>query len=143
MRRVLVGVGNPLGRDDAVALFVADKLSGSDWMALSCSAPENVLGRIELLNPDLLVVIDATCMGLPPGSFRRLPLAWAEQMIGSSHGLPVPFLIRQIRVPRVVFIGVEPKELGFGEGLSPEVAQAVEALVGLLKQGQLEEIPEL
>lgn len=133
-----------MGRDDGVGLFVAESL-GADWTVVQGKwAPENVIGHIQRLAPDLLVVVDAADMGLPPGSFRRLTQAEADRMFGSTHGIPLPFLLSLLgRCENVVLIGVQPADLSFGEELSPEVRAGAEALVDLLSTAQLDAIPPL
>ena len=79
MRRAVLGVGNPLRRDDGVGVEVAAGVRGTDWEVLTAGlSVENALGIVRRLAPDLLVVVDAAEMGLPPGSVRRLPLAAGE-----------------------------------------------------------------
>ena len=100
-------------------------------------------GAVERERPELLVIVDAADMGLPPGSFRRLPLERAEEMLGSSHALPLGLLagIIQRAAREVVLIGVQPADLSPGEGLSPKVKKAADDLISLLKSGKLELIP--
>lgn len=141
--KVLMGLGNPLAGDDGVGLRVAEGLLGTDWVVIPAGiSPENALGLIQKLRPELLVVVDAAEMGLPTGSFRILPLEWVPRFLGSTHGLPLGFLIEIIRgaARRVVLIGVQPGRRS-GEGLSPEVERAAEELVGILRRGELESIP--
>ena len=144
-KKMLIGVGNPLGRDDGVGVYVARAMAGdSGWWAIPAGlALENALGLVERERPELLVIVDAADMGLPPGSFRRLPLERAEEMLGSSHALPLGFLagIIQRAAREVVLIGVQPADLSLGDGLSPEVKKGAEELVALLRVGKLEEIP--
>lgn len=143
MKKILIGLGNPLGQDDAVGLRVAEALRGTDWQTLATPALENVLGVVQDLAPEILVVVDAAEMGLPPGSVRRLPLRWYEKMLASTHGLPLPFLLSLLKAKEVVLIGIQPKDRGFGESLSPEVANAAGSLVQLLKENRVKEIPQL
>ncbi len=141
--KVLLGLGNPLGRDDGVGFRVAEALQGSDWLSIPTTALENVLGVVEKKKPEKLVIVDAAEMGLPPGTIRRLPLTSCEKMWGSTHGLPLPFLLSLAQAKEVVVIGIQPKEYGMGEGLSPEVAEAAQRLVRLLLENREEEIPQL
>jgi len=82
-------------------------------------------------------------MGLPPGTIRRLPLKKGTEMLGSTHGLPLSFLLSLVRVSEVVLIGIQPKEYGIGEGLSPEARAAADCLIRLLRENREHEIPEL
>ncbi|MGQ9700358.1 MAG: hydrogenase maturation protease [Candidatus Bipolaricaulaceae bacterium] len=143
MRKVLLGLGNPLGRDDGVGFYVARALQGSEWLAIPTSALENVWGTVEKAQPEKLLIVDAAEMGLPPGSVRRLPLPQGAEMVGSTHGLPLSFVLPLVQTKDIVLIGIQPKEYGVGEGLSPEVRAAADFLVRLLQEGSEGEIPEL
>jgi len=143
MRKVLLGLGNPLGRDDGVGLYVASELHAPDWLTIPAQSLENVLGKVEKADPEKLVIVDAAEMGLPPGTIRRLPLEASAKMLGSTHGLPLSFLLSLVRVSEVMLIGIQPKEYGLGEGLSPEVRAAADFLISLLRENREHEIPEL
>ncbi|MGC9529592.1 MAG: hydrogenase 3 maturation endopeptidase HyCI [Candidatus Bipolaricaulaceae bacterium] len=139
----LLGLGNPLGRDDAVGLWVAEELVGSCWTVFrGGTAPENVVGKIARLRPAKLVIVDAADMGLPAGSFRRLPLAGSATMLTSTHGLPLTFLLGQLTACSALsLVGVQPGALGLGQGLTPEVQAGARELVALLAQGEVSAIP--
>lgn len=146
MTQLLIGVGNRLSRDDGLGPVIAARLHGTDWETIDAgTAPENVTGKVRGIHPELLVIVDATRMGLPPGSIRRLSLDETDRMLASTHGLPLSFLISQLAgaAGRITLVGVEPRDLSLGEGLSPPVQAAVESLVAILKKGRLEEIPQL
>jgi len=146
MRRVLVGMGNPLGLDDAVGVHVARDLAPPGWTCLAVgTALENVIGELVRLTPDLLVVVDAAEMDLEPGAFRRLPLPEAETMCGSTHGLPLSFLMPMLSSSsgELVLIGIQPGTLSTGEGLSANVAAGARRLAELLVAGNLEGIPSI
>lgn len=143
MTKVLLGIGNPLGRDDALGFRLAERFHAPGWTSIPTQSVENVMGTIAKLKPDLLVVVDAAEMGLPPGSIRRLPLLPPSVMLGSTHGLPLPLLLSLSGVSQVVVIGVEPKDRGFGEGLSAEVEEALLRLSEILAASRIAEIPEL
>jgi len=146
-KRLLIGVGNPLGRDDGVGVYVAQALSGAPgWRAIPVGLSlENAVGRVSRQRPDLLVIVDAAAMGLSPGSFRRLPLEGAERMLGSTHALPLGFVLGRIEqaAGETVLIGIQPLDLSLGEGLTPEVRRGADDLVALLREGKLERIPSL
>lgn len=146
MTRLIIGVGNRLSRDDGLGPTIAARLCGTDWETIDAgSVPENITGKVKKIHPDLLVIVDAARMGLPPGSIRRLSVDATDRMLASTHGLPLSFLISQLEgsAKRIMLIGVEPQDLSLGEGLSPAANVAVDALVTILSQGRLDEIPEL
>jgi hydrogenase 3 maturation protease len=146
VKKVVLGVGNRLSHDDGFGSLLAQRLRGTDWTAIDAgTALENITGEVRDLAPDLLVIVDAAQMGLPPGSVRRLPLEATDRMLASTHGLPLPFVIRLLgdAAKETVLIGVEPGDLSLGEGLSPSMDAAMEGLVKRFKAGELQAIPSL
>ncbi len=141
-RKVLLGLGNPLGRDDAVGFYVASTFRAPDWVAIPAQNLENVWGIVEKEKPEKLVIVDAADMGLPPGSIRRLPLTEGAEMVGSTHGLPLSLFLSLAKVQEVVLIGIQPRDYGVGEGLSPEVQAAAHLLGQLLQENREQEISE-
>jgi len=144
VRRVILGIGNPLRRDDGVGLWVAERMTGTDWEVIpAAQSVENALGLVRRLAPDLLVVVDAAEMGLSAGRVRRLPIEAGERMLGSTHALPLPFLLSTVRdrVGEIVLIGIQPADRSLGEGLTPPILAAGEDLVAVLRHGHLEQIP--
>jgi len=144
VRRAVLGIGNPLRRDDGVGLWVAERMRGTGWEVVPAGqGVENALGIVRRLSPDLLVVVDAAEMRLPPGSFRRLPLAEGTRMLGSTHALPLPFLLSTVRdrVGEIVLIGIQPADRSLGEGLTPAVERGAEELLALLRAGELPPFP--
>lgn len=146
MKRMILGVGNRLSRDDGSGPVVVDLLRGSDWIALDCgTALENAVGVVRREDPDLLVVVDAADMGAAPGTVRRLAISCHQRMLATTHGLPLGFVLTRLRdtVGRVVLVGVQPADLSWGEGLSPEIERAVRGLVSTLRHGCVDDIPPL
>ena len=146
MTRLVLGMGNRLSRDDGLGPIIAERLHETDWETIDAGiAPENVTGKVREIHPELLVIVDAARMGLPPGSIRRLPLNKTDRMLASTHGLPLSFLISRLAgaADRIILVGVGPQDLSPGEGLSPPVQAAVEFLVAILKGAKAEEIPLL
>ena len=145
--RVLIGVGNPLGRDDGVGVYVAQALSGAPGWRVIPAGPflENALGLVKRERPELLVIVDAANMGLPPGEFRRLPLESAPRMLGSTHGLPLDFLLGLLKdaAREVTLVGIQPRDLSLGQGLTPEVRKGADELISLLQEVAIETIPWL
>jgi len=135
MRRMLLGVGNRLRRDDGAGPSLAAKLSASCWIAIDCGTSlENTSGIVSRVGPDLLVIADAARMGLEPGEVRRLPRPEADRMLVSTHGLPLAFFLDRLGdVARCIeLLGIEPADVSLGEGLSEAVGAAVERWAVLL-----------
>ena len=125
---------------------MAERMRGTDWEVVAAGpSVENALGIVRRVAPDLLVVVDAAEMGLPPGAVRRLPLDGSERMLGSTHGLPLPFLLSTVRdrVGEIILVGIQPADRSLGEGLTPAVRAGAEEAARLLAGGKWGEIPSL
>lgn len=143
---VVIGVGNPMRRDDGVGAAVLAHLdvaagpeqgASFELVTLDGEATRLVDAWTERR---CAVVVDAVRAGGEPGSIHRLvagvddlPSAPAAR---SSHGAGVAHAIGLAealdRMPdRLVVIGVEPADLSDGPGLSPAVAAAVPAAARL------------
>lgn len=139
MRRMLLGVGNRVSRDDGAGPFLAERLAGTDWTAIDCGTSLENVGRIVARErPDLLVIADAARMGLDPGEVRRIPRPSADRMLATTHGLPLGFFLDRLEsaAAEIVLVGIEPADLSFGEGLSTEVREAVDRLAEALAAGR-------
>jgi len=80
-----------------------------------------------------VIFIDAVEMGKKPGTvevFTRKDIMLDADKTGASlHeiGLPQVFLMASLLgiSPEVAIVGIQPKDLGWGIGLSPEVKRSV------------------
>lgn len=141
--KLLLGVGNELLGDDGLGPYVARHFAAPGWQAIDCgTAPENFTSVVKEHRPELLVIVDAAELGLPPGEFRRLRPERAETMLISTHTLPISSFISYLEehCREIILIGVQPKRLELGEGLSAEVRQGVERLLGILEEEAFEEL---
>ncbi len=143
-RVVLIGVGSPYRRDDGVGWIVAEaaaqRLGGDVEVRQSDGEPARLLDA--WAGMDLAVVIDAMHSGAEPGTVRLLepgdePVPGRSRVPMGSHALGIlhaETLARALgQLPRrLVVVGIEADETGFGEGLSPRVAAAVDPAAALV-----------
>ena len=82
-----------------------------------------------------MVELDAAILGEAPGSCRWLDWRETDGLTASTHTLPPSvvghFLTTDIGCEMAV-IGIQPVRLDFGSPLSPEVDEAIDALVDSL-----------
>ena len=143
-RRVnILGVGNPLMGDDGVGPAAVERLGARGVPPGVCLhdaglAVTDVLGMLHPADP--LIVIDAVRAGGRPGQVHRLRLDVPEldapgvgNMLSLHELSVVPALRMEALAGRafgdVTVFGVEPAACGWGEGLSPAVADALERLI--------------
>jgi len=154
-RVVVIGVGNPSRRDDGVGWVVAAaagrRLGEAVDIRLCDGDPARLLDA--WTDVELAVVVDAMRSGARPGAIRVLAADSVTELPPSpgpvgSHSLGVGQAVelgRALgRLPgRLVVIGLESRDHGFGDGLSAPVAAAVGAAVDLVARvvhGDWEEV---
>jgi hydrogenase maturation protease len=139
VRTLVIGLGNPLLRDDCVGLRVARELETLLAGRADVEVGEDYRGGLRLMERmvgfERAIVIDAICTGAAPGTIHRLsPDAVPTQHSASTHDLNLPTALALGRqagafLPAsedILLIGIEAVDVTtFGETLSPEVEAAV------------------
>ncbi len=149
-RKIVLGIGNPLGSDDAIGLYVARKLSErlaeigrQDITAIDTgSAPENYTSVIRQDRPEHLILVDAADMGLPAGSIRLLSADRIKTVSFSTHAMPLSAFSSYVRefCGQVYIIGVQPAQTATGDKLSDIVQESGDRIVELVLEDRLSEI---
>lgn len=144
-KTLVLGVGNPFRRDDGIGPAVIDRLKA-----------ENDLEDIDLLDGGIdglslieyikgyekVLIVDAVDMGMAPGEIRIFSPEEAKLTIKadtlSTHGFGLAEVIRLmdmlgIRVDLCI-IGIQAKDITFGEGMSPEISSKIEEILELVKE---------
>jgi hydrogenase maturation protease len=130
-------LGHPDRGDDAAGPLVADRLRAAGVSVIDCrEEPTRLLDRIGGL--DLLVVVDAVRSGGEPGGLLRLEIDDGGSLppdlaLASTHAFGIVETLELARAldrrpRRVVVHGVEGARFALGDGLSPAVTAALDAL---------------
>ncbi len=142
-RLAILGVGSVLRGDDAAGILIVERLMEAfpqeAYPNLSIyaggTAPENFSGNLRLFAPDHLLIVDAADAGAEPGSIVDIPRVEIGGPSFSSHMLPlkimVDYLINETGT-NVTMLGLQYKDIAFGEDLSPEMREAVDELTDAL-----------
>ncbi|QCE34500.1 hydrogenase maturation peptidase HycI [Acetobacteraceae bacterium] len=135
MVNVLLCVGNCMMGDDGAGPLLAELCEAhppEGWEVIDGGpAPENDIYYVKELNPEKVVIVDATQMGLAPGETRIVDENdIAEMFMATTHNMPLTFLIDQIKevASNVIFIGIQPTAVAFYEPVSEPVKVAVTEL---------------
>jgi len=139
MRTAIVGVGNLLMRDDGVGVHVARELSDRPLPGAVAvvDAGTSAEAAFALGSAERVIVVDAAALGGTPGTVYRLTAddAGAAEGLRACHDLGLVGTLRAAAgadAPEILVLGVEPKEIGWGVGLSPEVAAAVSTVIEIV-----------
>ncbi len=130
---LILGVGNILQKDDGIGVRVIERLMATDVSPRAELLDGGTAGMdllSEVIGREKVVVVDAVRGGGAPGAvYRFAPESVEEEPypITSLHQiglLEVLLMARHLgRAPKqTVIFGIEPKQVDWGLGLSPEVA---------------------
>ncbi|MDG2953627.1 hydrogenase maturation peptidase HycI [Bisgaard Taxon 10/6] len=149
-KNVVLTVGNSMMGDDGAGPLLYQLLRDNPidgWEAVDGgSTPENAVHVVRALQPEKLLIVDATDMELEAGALKIVDKTLiGEMFFMSTHNMPLNFLIEQLEqdIPHIIFVGVQPDWVSFMFPISEKVKSAVENLYVLLKENRLHEIESL
>lgn len=140
----IIGMGSRLCGDDAIGLAILDALqeeAGSDLELIeggldALAALESMAGR------DQVILVDATRMGLDPGSVRafmadQVNLQVREDHL-SLHGIGLSEALEMgerlgLLPSNLKIIGIQPLSINVGTGLSEPVQAAIPEVLDLIR----------
>jgi len=147
MKTIILGIGNPVLKDDSVGIKVAEMLKGKvdadvDFLA---STDFNVIGKI--LGYDRAIIVDAIKTGKEPGTIHVLNVndLFVSYNFSGSHSLD---LATSIKIGYEIFgdempkeikiIAIEVEDVDFGyecsESVKNAIPKAVEMIINELKK---------
>ena len=143
------GIGNPLLKDDGAGLEVVrllEQMGLKGFSLRSCElAPGNYLATLKREAPRRFILVDASDMGLPPGSVRRFPLSRVDSPTFTSHDLPLDQLLERA-LPSGCYscvIAIQPESTDFYVGLSEAVQKTASEVARLIAEGRTDRIVSL
>jgi len=135
-KTLIITCGNPLRRDDGVGPYIAGCLDGKLppeiilWNA--GDRPENAIAAAVRHRPVKTIIIDAALFGAEPGKVKLIREEEISTISLSTHIFPIPLLAKLIAEDtgsKVFVVGVQPGEVSFGEGISPQVKESAEEII--------------
>jgi len=147
MKTLIIGLGNPLLKDDSVGLRVIQILKESIGELPDVELMEDYWGGLRLMEQmvgyERAIIVDAICTGAPAGTIHILsPDDIPTQRSASVHDVNLPTALefgRQAgaQLPsseNILLIGIEAADVQtFEESLSPEVEAALPEAVNQIQ----------
>jgi hydrogenase maturation protease len=146
LRWVLIGLGNPMRRDDGVGPWVAAQLRGRSWpdlRAIRMELPDPMMLAEAWEGAEIAWIVDAVEADAPPGTLLRIREKRLRTDLRprgfSTHGLDLVEAIALARTlgpspRRVILYGIIGADFGFGDGLSPAVEAGARRLLRRLER---------
>ena len=139
---IILGVGNELKSDDGVGPFIIKKLIDenveNDRIILinAETVPENFTGKIRKENPSHVIIVDACLMASKPGEIRIVDKDDFANIGISTHSMSLSYFVRYLEKDndlKVIFIGIEPETMDWGEKPTEIVENKAYEFIELLK----------
>jgi hydrogenase 3 maturation protease len=138
-KAVVVGIGNELNGDDGFGVFVASKLGnfGKTVSILAHTVPENFISKIAAEKPSHVIFLDAAILDAEPGTLQLIIADDLARLRTMTHRIPLSKLIERLKglhECQILIVGLEPKAMEVGTGLSKEAKRSAQKLVVLFKK---------
>jgi hydrogenase maturation protease len=115
----IIAIGNEMRKDDSIALELAEKFGAIK----AFTNPENFIAQ-----GDKVILIDAVDFNAEPGSVREFnSKEIAEFALSTTHNVGIEVLEKFCKIIKI--IGIQPKDTGYGKGLSKELMEKKNEIV--------------
>jgi hydrogenase 3 maturation protease len=123
MKKVVIGIGNPLKRDDNIGNLVVDELKKivKDRNTLFIRAetnPENFIGKIKKFKPNATYFVDAVEFDGNIGEVKVFDINDVLNKNLSTHDIPVKVFKDFFPDTEIYIIGIKHGDVGYGEELT-------------------------
>ena len=138
-RILFVGIGNVLKSDDGVGVYIANGIKKSERiLTLSVEVSvENYIGKINSLEPDIIVLVDCVEMKASPGKCRIIKPELIRDLTFNTHNISIKKLVNFFEMP-VFVLGIQPENVEFGENISYIVKKVADQIIQLINSQEVQ-----
>ncbi|MBN2228157.1 MAG: hydrogenase maturation peptidase HycI [Candidatus Thorarchaeota archaeon] len=139
-RIAILGIGNDLRTDDGLGPFIVNSLNVKDpniMIENVGSVPEGFARPLAEFGAERMILIDAADMQKAPGYIELVTKDRVGGINISTHSMPLSFLMMYLEQEtggKTIILGVQPKSIQFGEGLTPEIQEVAEEILVALER---------
>jgi hydrogenase maturation protease len=138
-RKILfVGIGNVLKSDDGVGVYISNNIKNrKNISSLTVEVSiENYIGKINSLNPDILVLIDCVDLGYAPGIYELLDINQIQDITFNTHNISLQKLSDFFKMP-VYILGIQPEKIEFGQNISYLVKNIADRIINQINSQEV------
>lgn len=127
---LFVGIGNALKSDDGIGIYICKNIKQTIKIKTLIveSGIEKFVGKINSINPEILILVDCTDFNEEPGFIDLLPIKQIQDFTVNTHTISVK-RISEFFLMKTYLLGVQPENVKFGEEFSESVLKAAEELI--------------
>ena len=127
---LFVGIGNALKSDDGIGIYICKNInqSGNIQTLIVESGIEKFVGKINSLQPDLLILVDCTDFNKTPGYSQLIPIENVQDYTFHTHTISLR-RISEFFSMKTYLLGIQPQNVAFGEEFSPRVLKTAKNII--------------
>jgi hydrogenase 3 maturation protease len=135
---LFVGIGNVLKHDDGAGVFLTRRIKECDKIKTLIveQSIENYIGKINTLNPDILVLVDCLFFNKYPGFSDIIPVEELQCQTTNTHNISLKKISELFKMP-VFVLGIEPENIKFGEGLTEMVDKIINEIADQINNARI------
>ena len=124
--KAVISIGNPIKSDDNIGNIILEKI-GVDAMKFRAeTSPENFLEKMK--GCDKIIILDALEFGGAVGEVKVFDLDSVNDRLMSTHSIPIALFKRFLPDSKIIVVGIQPKNVEFGEELSEELKESIDKI---------------
>jgi len=134
-KKLFVGIGNVLKCDDGIGVYISQRIrSAPDILVLTVETSiENYIGKINSIDPDILILLDAVDMGASPGTIKTMSINQIHDLTFNTHNISLARFSEFFRM-EIYIVGIQPEKVEFGEKISYIVHNEADRLIGIINK---------
>jgi hydrogenase 3 maturation protease len=126
--KAVMSIGNPIKSDDNIGNVILEKLDIKNIEKIKAgTTPENFI--VKLKNFDEIIILDALEFGGKVGEVKVFELNDIKDDLATTHNIPMNLLKKFLPNSKIKIIGIQTKNIEFGEELSRELESKIEEIV--------------
>lgn len=138
MKIAIIGIGNPLKKDDNIGNLIVEKLSkeikNKDFIFIKAYlTPENYLMPLKKSKLKAIYFIDAVDFQGIIGEVKLFNLNEIQNLSISTHNIPVTIYKKHFSNTEIKLLGIKVKDTSFGEELSEEIKDKFKNILEKIK----------
>jgi len=136
----ILGIGNDLRTDDGLGPYIVNtiKFDHPNVMIENVgSVPEGFARPLADFGAKRIIMIDAADMRKAPGHVELVTKDRIGGISISTHSMPLSFLMMYLEQEtggESILVGIQPKSLQFGEGLTQEIQEVSDNIISSIER---------
>jgi hydrogenase 3 maturation protease len=128
---LVIGMGNRFRKDDYAGIYISEEIKKTGMVNVMIveNSIENYIGKINKLNPEIIVIIDAANFHCEPGYFELTSIFNIFDNTAGTHSLSIRKIASLIKTDEIYVLGIQPGDISFGTELSQPVLKSAKRII--------------